>query len=409
MQREEIIPVLLGADLNCYSMARAFYEEYGAFSYAFGKSPLGATAHARFIRFTPAPRLGERAYTLRLLSDFARKMRLRPKPILVPCTDEYAYFLIDCQKLLSRDYRFSVPPRTFLSYFEKDVFYAACRRYDIPVPDTLTLDRPPTEHDAAAALARFGAPLILKPACSREYWHYPFPEMEKVYVLDTVAAIQKIGQDIYDAGYPGRLLLQKYIPGGDSAAATLTVYCDRHARVRLRAAADVLLEEHTPCGKGNYAALLSAPIPRIAERLCRLLEGEGYVGFANFDLRTDRESGRTYVLEMNLRQGRACHLLTAAGENPARWLTEDLLGTPLPKKDVTRPALSRTVPRAVLRRYTPDPLRLAAASRLFGTVWDSPPYRGDLFRSHSLLRALYLSLHTAREGGKFRRYAPRVR
>ena len=38
MQREEnIIPVLLGADLNCYTVARAFYEAYGAFSYAFGK------------------------------------------------------------------------------------------------------------------------------------------------------------------------------------------------------------------------------------------------------------------------------------------------------------------------------------------------------------------------------------
>ncbi len=409
MQREEIIPVLLGADLNCYSMARAFYEAYGAFSYAFGKTPLGATAHARFIKFTAAPRLGERAYTLALLSDFARQMRRRAKPILVPCTDEYAYFLIDCGKQLSRDFRLSVPPRSFLSYFEKDVFYDVCRRYDIPIPETLVFSRPPSAQDAATAIARLGSPLILKPASSREYWQHPFPGMEKVYLVEREEDICALGRQIYSAGYPGRLLLQKYIPGGDSAAATLTVYCDRHARVRLRAAADVLLEEHTPRGKGNYAALICAPIPPIADRLCRLLEGEGYVGFANFDLRTDRESGRTYVLEMNLRQGRACHLLTAAGENPARWLTEDLLGEPLPKKDVTTPALSRTVPRAVLSRYTPDPLRLAAATRLFGTVWDSPPYRGDLLRSRNPLRALYLVLHTAREGVKFRRWAPRVR
>ena len=71
MQREEIIPVLLGADLNCYTMARAFYEAFGAFSYAFGKTPLGATAHARFIRFRAVPALGESEASLRVLRAFA--------------------------------------------------------------------------------------------------------------------------------------------------------------------------------------------------------------------------------------------------------------------------------------------------------------------------------------------------
>jgi hypothetical protein len=72
--------------------------------------------------------------------------------------------------------------------------------------------------------------------------------------------------------------------------------------VRLRAAADVLLEEHTPRGKGNYAALLSAPIPPIADPICRFLEREGYVGFANFDLRTDRNSGVTYALDGSIKR-----------------------------------------------------------------------------------------------------------
>lgn len=411
MQSEEnrIIPVLLGADLNCYTMARAFYEAYGAFSYAFGKMPLGATSHARFIRFTTVPSLGERRVALQVLRDFARKMRERGHLFLVPCTDEYAYFLIDCQAALKEDYLLSVPPRSFLSYFEKDVFYAAARRYAIPTPATIAFSAPPSKKEAEDALLRLGAPVVIKPADSRTYWHHPFPLMEKVYFADTAARVCEIANVIFASGYPGRLLIQKYIPGGDAAAATLTVYCDRHARVRLRAAADVLLEEHTPRGKGNYAALLSAPIPPIADPICRFLEREGYVGFANFDLRTDRNSGVTYALEMNLRQGRSSHFLCAAGENPARWLVRDLLGEDLPKKDLRKSALFRTVTHGALQRYAPDPLRLAAATRLFGTAWDSPPYRGDLFRSRSLRRALYLALHTAKEEWKLRRFAPRVR
>ena len=33
----KICPVLLGADLNCYNIARAFHMEYGVKSYAFGR------------------------------------------------------------------------------------------------------------------------------------------------------------------------------------------------------------------------------------------------------------------------------------------------------------------------------------------------------------------------------------
>ena len=39
----KITPVLLGADLNCYNLARAFHEAYGVKSYAFGRYEISAT------------------------------------------------------------------------------------------------------------------------------------------------------------------------------------------------------------------------------------------------------------------------------------------------------------------------------------------------------------------------------
>ena len=36
----DIIPVFLGADLNCYNFARAFHEAYGVESYAYGRYPM---------------------------------------------------------------------------------------------------------------------------------------------------------------------------------------------------------------------------------------------------------------------------------------------------------------------------------------------------------------------------------
>ena len=40
-----IVPVILGADLNCYNLARAFHEKYGVKSYAFGRYAIAPTKY----------------------------------------------------------------------------------------------------------------------------------------------------------------------------------------------------------------------------------------------------------------------------------------------------------------------------------------------------------------------------
>ena len=59
MMPNAILPVLLGADLNCYSVARAFHEAYGVKSHAFGRYVLGATQHSKIIDFTVVEELCE--------------------------------------------------------------------------------------------------------------------------------------------------------------------------------------------------------------------------------------------------------------------------------------------------------------------------------------------------------------
>ena len=61
---ETIIPVLLGADLNCYNVARAFHEAYGVSSYAFGRYAVSATKYSRLVHFTAVPELEDEAEEL---------------------------------------------------------------------------------------------------------------------------------------------------------------------------------------------------------------------------------------------------------------------------------------------------------------------------------------------------------
>ena len=52
-KEESFIPMLFGGDINTYSVARAFYEEYGVKSYVFGKFPSGPSYGSKIIEYTP--------------------------------------------------------------------------------------------------------------------------------------------------------------------------------------------------------------------------------------------------------------------------------------------------------------------------------------------------------------------
>ena len=46
-----VIPVLIGADQNCYNVARAFHEAYGLVSHAMGRYAIGITQHTSIVKF----------------------------------------------------------------------------------------------------------------------------------------------------------------------------------------------------------------------------------------------------------------------------------------------------------------------------------------------------------------------
>ena len=48
---QPFIPMLFGGDINTYSVARAFYEEYQVKTYVFGKFPSGPSYNSNIIEY----------------------------------------------------------------------------------------------------------------------------------------------------------------------------------------------------------------------------------------------------------------------------------------------------------------------------------------------------------------------
>ncbi len=383
------VAVLLGADLNCYSMARAFYEASGRGVLAFGKCRLFATAHSRFLTYTASSKMKSDEGRLALLFRVAQGLGHRV--FLIGCSDEYVSFIIRHREQLEMFFLLPYPERSVLSWADKGVFCRLAARYGLPHPATVIL----SEGDLVPRELSFAYPIVLKPAVSEEYWKHPFAGMKKVYFPKNRREAEAICEKIRSAGYRKGLILQRRISGGDADNAVLTAYSDRTGVVRALSFGRVLLEEHGEKGLGNHAAILTAQPPPVAEKIRHFLNDRGYVGFSNFDLMYDREREEYLVLEVNLRQGRSNHYMTASGVNPAALLLADYGGM-LVHQPKSREVFWYSVPPCVVYGNIRDPeLRercrcLEKAGRGFS------PYQAMSDLRHNLFRRLYLWEHNRR-------------
>lgn len=318
----DLVPVFLGVDLNCYNFARAFHEAYGVESYAFGRYAMAPTKYSRLVHFTVVPDIDNEQTMLRVLREFAAQ-HAGKKLYLFGCTDDYAAMIIRRKAELPAYIAPGPAADLYGSLQKKAAFYEVCDRFGIPYPATKVLDAPCAAGDITGEALGFCYPIIVKPSSSVDYWKFPFDGMKKVYIAGTPEEAAGILKQVYAAGYPDKMLLQELIPGGDSQMRVLTAFSDQNGKVRAMCLGHTMVEEHTPKGLGNHAAIVTestAALP-MAQAIRRMLEDCHYTGFSNFDIKADGQGGFK-IFEINLRQGRSNFYVTSCGMNIARLVVE---------------------------------------------------------------------------------------
>lgn len=398
-QNAFLTPVLMGADLNCYNVARAFHEAYGVVSYAFGRYKIGITENTRIVKFTAIENIDQKTVFIEVLKNFA-DLHPGKTRILIGCTDDYVSLIIKNREFLEDRYIIPYIGGQLMEEITlKETFYEYCERYALPYPATTVCEKGQPLH------IPYDYPVIIKPSSSVLYWKYPFEGMKKVYRAHDKPEAEKIIGDIFGSGYPDKLIIQDMIPGDDSMMYTMTAYCDRESRVRMMCLGHVLLEEHTPKGLGNHAAILTEENTELAEKLRIFLEEIKYIGFANFDIKYDVRDGIFKLFEINIRQGRSNYYVTAAGFNIARCIVEDYVENKLFEGcQINRNQIYwRYIPDSVVFRYTGKNLstrvrQLIKAKKAYSSMRYAPDLR------FNLKRYLFVILHEYRHIQKYKKY-----
>ena len=360
-KEREFIPVMLGGDINTYSVARAFYEQYQVKSYIFGKYPTGPSYNSKIIEYHPDPRIDTDDYFLETVNKFA-KDHADKKIVLIGCGDSYVALVSKHKKELESNIIAPYIDFDLMdSLQQKELFYQLCEKHGVDYPGTLIYD----QSMGMDFKVDFQYPVILKPSDSIKYWEHPFPTQNKVYTIKDRAELEKVIQDIYGAGYPDKLIIQDMIPGNDEYMNVLTSYSDKNGKVKMMCFGHVLLEEHTPHGIGNHAIIITEPHEDVMMRVKKLLEDLHYVGYSNFDINYDKRDGKYKFFEINTRQGRSNYYVTGSGFNVAKYIVEEYVyGKELTFEIAKDEHLWMVVPKAVAFKYVKEEENLKKLRRL---------------------------------------------
>lgn len=407
MERTDIdlVPVLLGGDLNSYNVARAFHEKYGVPTHVFGRYPIGPTMNSKIVVFHTVPKMDNDEIMTAELRNFAEKHE-NTALILLGCTDDYAAMIIRNKGKLEDKYICPYIDEPLMDKLvSKAVFYEMCEKYDIPYPKTKIFTSDYKKEDLSEASLGFSYPIIIKPSSSIAYWKHPFDGMKKVYTASCAEEADSIISQIYGAGYPDKMIIQDMIPGDDSNMYVLTAYSDKDGKVKMMCLGHVLLEEHTPKGLGNHAAIITEYKPELTERFRKMLDDIGYKGFSNFDIKYDSRDSSLRAFEINLRQGRSNFYITSSGINIAELLVDDyILNRRLEYTEQKHEHLWHTIPFGVVKKYVHNKPLLEKAKKLKkdGESGTSLLYAYDLLRSPK--RLIWVAEHLRRQYGKYKKY-----
>lgn len=399
-----IQPVILGADYSAYAYVRAFWEAYGVHSIIYGNFDVKSISRTRFAEYRVVAGIDEEGPLLELLRSAGEELcdagRL---PFLVTCGDFYARIVSEHRAELERWFYTPVADFDVLDFVtQKENFYRTCEEVGMDYPRTRFLDC--SDPDAEVDDEGFSYPLVAKPSNSAAYHYAEFPGKKKVFVVEGPEELRRIFDELKRSSYDESLIVQEYVPGGDSHMYAVYAYADARSDVTFSVCAHVGLEDHHPGAIGNAVAMAPEPNEEVEAAVARFLKRVGYHGMCCFDAKFDARTGAFKFLEMNARPGRSSWIVLLSGINFARIQVEDVvLGrdpVPVVPSDEW---VYVAVPRGVIARCMPEGAlkeRILAAFRT-GRARFALDWRADC-----AAQRLWAYVNYYHQVSKFKKYLP---
>ena len=398
--RRDIVPVILGGDMSSYPLAREFHEAFGLKSICVVPEPISIIRSSNFID------------VCEVASMDADDLLDAVGSIATQNADKHVLLMANSDAVVERVEGFAhrlpknvicpLPPREAMERAShKASFARMCSEYGLDAPVCETVHLAGTDPIAPSNIE---FPLIAKPAeSSAAYFLLYAKGFKKVYRIQSQDELDELWASLRAEGYDEDFLVQELIEGDDTFVDMITAYVNQQGKTTMFVSAQVLLEDHSPALMGNPVAMITRPMPELWEKVARMLEGIGWRGFANFDMKRDPKTGRVLFLDFNPRLGANSYYACVGGVNPMRALVADHVDGADEVMRIDRTGLYTRARPKLVRRYLQDPDLLAEFDDIVSAGEVRNPMRYD---KDSLPSRLTGKVMEANYDRKFARYYP---
>jgi predicted ATP-grasp superfamily ATP-dependent carboligase len=328
MQR--VIPaLLLGMDnLIGFQMSRLLWQS---------KIPVVGIAedprshHCRtrsVVRIVPAEVF--EADPFRLLQEIMEEFGERP--VVLPCRDEYVWWLSEHQAELKNYADFLLPPSEVLMLLsDKLQFYSWAKDQNLPIPEThfVTIDT-----DLDQAVTEMSFPLVMKPPRHTVEWMEATGGLKVFKVDDAEALRMLVGKYLQVAGV---LIFQTWVEGPDANMHSFYSCLDRQSDPLTSCVIARKIRQWPP-DTGVGALAMQVQIDEVERIGLEILKKVGYIGPSSVQFKQDAVTKEFFIIEVNTRTGLNFQIFEACGVELTKTHFCAAAGLPLPKnRTITRP------------------------------------------------------------------------
>ncbi|MFS0863109.1 carboxylate--amine ligase [Fredinandcohnia sp. 179-A 10B2 NHS] len=265
----------------------------------------------------------EKEEFISFLKEYSRKQTA--KPVLIPCHDSYVEVV---DEYLDELKEFYLIPQTeqglYTKAMDKELLHKLASEHGVAVPETVRVDED-NFYEKVEETIKY--PCLVKPTDSPTFVSI---FRKKLFMVHNRQELDEAIKKAKDAKQ--EVIVQRIIPGFDDHMHTFDAYLNQESKVTHWVTCQKYRQYPINFGASVYTG--QKYVPELYEIGSRFLESIGYKGFVEIEFKKDAETGKFYLIELNVRITNLNSLLYKVGVNFPYITYRELTGNPLPPKAI---------------------------------------------------------------------------
>lgn len=309
--------LILGTDINSYSVARSFYEAFSKKAIVAGSAVLVPFVDSKIADINTKKNFSsDDEVFVKLLNKIGKKHKDEKLVFFVP-TEEYMSMLLKNLDKLEFDFAIPYPDKKMgEKLIEKSNFYNLLEENDILYPKTQVINRYNLDE------LKLDGDIFIKADNYSEFLDLDLKRKKKGYKLESKQEAKELLKEIFEKGYNYNMIVQEYINGTDGSEYSLNGYRAYDGKVSMTLARN-LMSDHRDMWVGNHLVQVDYNDEEFYEISKKIVDKINYYGLFNLDFKKDSKTGKIYCLEMNVRQGRTFYYTNLSGVNLIELAVKD--------------------------------------------------------------------------------------